>query len=285
MDQPVKALLSALALILAMSQAAHADRVKVAIVPGIAVNLDASRVDALSQDLADALSTELEVDAVGGLEVRRQLPAEGLPPDCVATPTCVADVAKRLGAAQLLFVVMVDSGGGGSVQVDSTWIEPATGKSASRPAIDIAVITDARSRFAAAARSLLPDAAVRPRPPTGGNGGGGTMTTAVPRHFTKTAMVTAGVAVVGLGVGIGFGIKAKNLFNDCDKPSAPCSGSQEDKIRSTALIADVGFLVAAAGAVATAVLFATSGEESRMVVSPSVESSGGVSLIFSGRFR
>ncbi|MBA3397953.1 MAG: hypothetical protein H0T89_35340 [Deltaproteobacteria bacterium] len=283
----MKALLPALALILAMfitAGAAHAERVKVAIVPGIAVNLDAARVDALSQDLADALSTELEVDAVGGLEVRRQLPPEGLPPDCVATPACVADVAKRLDAAQLLFVVMVDSGGGGSVQIDSTWIEPATGKSASRPAIDIAVITDARSRFAAAARSLLPDAPVRPKPPTGGNGGG-TMTTAVPRHFTKTSMVTAGVAVVGLGMGIGFGIRAKNLFNDCDKPSAPCSSSQEDKIRNTALIADVGFLVAAAGAVATAVLFATSGEESRMVVSPSVESSGGVSLILSGTFR
>src|SRR5688500_7835319 len=103
----------------ASAQTPTKDRIRVAVVPGVAVNLDAARVDALSQDLADALATELDVDAVGGLEVRRQLPPDGLPPDCVATPSCVSDVAKRLGATQLLFVVMVDTGGSGSVQVDS----------------------------------------------------------------------------------------------------------------------------------------------------------------------
>src|SRR5207237_1279776 len=81
-----------------------------------------ARVDALSQDLADALASELEVDAIGGLEVRRQLPPDGLPPDCVANPKCTADVAARLGVSQLLFVVMVNSGTGGSVQVDPTWL-------------------------------------------------------------------------------------------------------------------------------------------------------------------
>src|SRR5690242_16047343 len=86
-----------------------ARRTRVAVVPGIAVNLDASRVDALSQELADALSSELEVEAMGGLEVRRRLPPDGLPSDCIVTPACTADVAKRLGAQQLLFVVMVDT--------------------------------------------------------------------------------------------------------------------------------------------------------------------------------
>src|SRR5947209_18051461 len=80
---------------------------RVAVVPGIAVNLDAAKVDALSQDLAQALSSQLVVDAFGGLEVRRQLPSEGLAADCVSNPTCTADVAKRTGAAQLLFVVLV----------------------------------------------------------------------------------------------------------------------------------------------------------------------------------
>src|SRR5262249_42846587 len=80
---------------------------KVAVVPGIAVNLDAARVDAIGQDLADALNAELIVQAIGGLAVRRELPAEGVAPDCVTTPSCVADVAKRLGVDQLLFVVMV----------------------------------------------------------------------------------------------------------------------------------------------------------------------------------
>src|SRR5690348_15992193 len=99
-------------LALALPRVASADPAKVAkvgIVPGIAVNLDAARVDALSQDLASALSSELEVEALGGVEVRRLLPEAGLAPDCVANTACVADVAKRLGAQQLLFVVMIDT--------------------------------------------------------------------------------------------------------------------------------------------------------------------------------
>src|SRR5512139_538493 len=107
----------------AMTSSASAqpkEALHVAVVPGIAVNLDTARVDALSQDLAEALSTELDVVAMGGLEVRRQLPPEGLPADCVTTPACTADVARRTGASQLLFVVMVDSGSGGTIQIDTT---------------------------------------------------------------------------------------------------------------------------------------------------------------------
>ena len=47
------------------------DGPRVAVVPGIAVNLDAAKVDALSQDLAEALTSQFVVDAVGGLEIRR----------------------------------------------------------------------------------------------------------------------------------------------------------------------------------------------------------------------
>src|SRR5262249_60798804 len=100
-------------LVFALPRAAGADRVKVAVVPGIAVTLDAARVDALSQDLASALSSELEVDALGGVEVRRKLPEAGLAPDCVANAACIADVARRLDAQQLLFVVTIDTGTGG----------------------------------------------------------------------------------------------------------------------------------------------------------------------------
>src|SRR5262245_6681199 len=126
--------------ILAAAGAAEADAPppKITVVPGLAVNVDAARVDVLSQDLANALTTELVVDAVGGLEVRRLLPVEGLPPDCIAKPACIADVAKRVKTSQLLFIVVIDTGSGGAVQIDSTWIEPATGKAESRPAIDLA---------------------------------------------------------------------------------------------------------------------------------------------------
>ncbi len=254
-------------------------RARVAVIPGVAVNLDDARVDALGQDMADALAAELDVDATGGLAVRRQLPAD-LPADCVANAACVADVAKRTGAMQLLFVVMVDTGGNGAVQIDTTWVDAVTGKTASRPAIDIAVLAEARSRFAAAAKLLLPDAPVRPKP-TGGIGG--TMTKAIPRHFTTTSYVTAGLAAVGLGVGIGFGLHTKSLYADCDKTPNPCSDAQEDTIRTNALIADLGYVAALGGAVATAILYATSGSESRLVVTPTGEG-GGVTLTAVGRF-
>src|ERR1044071_9220580 len=69
---------------------------RAAIVPGVAVGVDAAKVDALAEEMADALTGELIVQAAGGLEVRRKLPAEGIPQDCVVKPTCVADLAKRL---------------------------------------------------------------------------------------------------------------------------------------------------------------------------------------------
>lgn len=262
----------------------EAQRIKVAIIPGIAVNLDAARVDALSQDLADALASELDVEAVGGLEVRRALPADGIPPDCVATPACFNDVAQRVGANQLLFVVMVDTGTGGAIQIDSTWVEPSTGKSASRPAIDIASLTEAKSRFVSAAPSLLPDAPKRAKPVIGvpDTGPKTTMSDAVPRHFTLPAKITAGATVVGLGVGIAFGLVTRSKFNSCEESPQSCDDGKRDSIRVTGIVADAGYLVAIGGAVATAVLFATSGKESQLVIAPNAE--GGGAAIWSGRF-
>jgi hypothetical protein len=278
----VKPLLVAASLLVVAPGLAAADRLKVAIVPGIAVNLDTARVDALSQDLANALTAELDIDALGGLEVRRMLPIDGLPPDCVATPTCTAEVARRLGATQLLFVVMVSSGVGGAVQVDSTWLEPSTGKNTSRPTIDLAssADTDATAKFASFARQLLPDAPVRPKPKTGisGNLSGGR-----PRHFTTTTMITGGAAVVGLGFGIALGLSTRSKYNACEREAMTgiCTPSERDSIRNRGLAADAGFLVATGAAIATLVLYATSAESPHVVVTPSPEG-GMVSAI--GRF-
>lgn len=279
-----KSLFALAVLIGTTSMAAAQPKIKVAIIPGIAVNLDAARVDALSQDLADALATELDVDAVGGLEVRRSLPADGIPPDCVATPACGSDVAQRVGANQLLFVVMVDTGTGGAIQIDSTWVEPSTGKSASRPAIDIASLTEAKSRFVSAAPSLLPDAPKRPKPviQTGPTGPQTTMSDEVPRHFTLPAKITAGATVVGLGVGIAFGLMTRSKFNSCEDDPQACDDGKRDSIRVTGIVADAGYLVAIGGAVATVVLYATSGKESQLVIAPTAD--GGGMASWSGRF-
>jgi hypothetical protein len=264
--------------------AAHAGgHIKIAVVPSISVNLDAARVDALSQDLAEALHTELDVDAIGGLDVRRLLPPAGLPADCVANQACIDDVAKRLQAQQLLFVVMIDTGTGGAIQVDSTWVDAATHQSAPRPAIDIAAIASAKARFVAAAEQLLPDAPVRPKQKTGGMGIG-KMSPEVPRHLTLPSYITGAATVVGLGVGVGLGLSARSKYDTCEDSAnrgTACTNTRKDTIRNTALIADVGWAVAIGGAVATAVLYATSGESSHLIVEPTP---GGVGVAAVGRF-
>lgn len=259
---------------------AQAGRIKVAVVPSIAVNIDAARVDALSQDLAEALRTELDVDAVGGVEVRRRLPPQGLSADCVASEACIADVARRLDAQQILFLVMIDTGASGAIQVDSTWVDPVAHRTASRPSIDIATVADARARFAAAALQLLPDAPVRPKP----RANLGRMSEPVPSHFTRPAYLTAGAAAIGLGTGISLGLVTRSRYKECED-QAPlgiaCSDSRRSSIRRLALIADAGWAVAIGGAVATAVLYATSGESSHVIVEPTP---GGAAITAIGSF-
>ncbi len=258
-------------------------RLRVGIVPGIAVNVDNVRVDSLAQDLADALGAELEVEALGGLEVRRKLPAEGIPLDCVNRPECVKDVAKRLDVQQVLFVVMVNTGANGAIQIDTTWADAGGERIATRRPIDIAVVDQARQKFAASAPLLLPDAPVRKKDlAVKGPTFNGKMSDEVPRHFTRTAMIAAGVTVVGLGVGVGFGMTARASYNDCE--SAGCAQSKRDGIRSKSIAADFGFGLALAGAITTGVLYATSGKESQLIVGPSVEGNGSVGLIAAGRF-
>jgi hypothetical protein len=270
----------ALTLVAALPGRALADRLTVAIVPGTAVNLDASRVDTLSQELADALRDELDIDTIGGLEVRRRLPAEGLPADCIAIPACITDVANRVGAQQLLFVVMVDDGTGGAIQVDITWVDPSSGKAASRPAIDIATVTTAKSQFASAAQMLLPEAPVRAKPEVGL----GRMSAPIPRHFELPSYLTAAATVVGLGVGVSFGLRARSKYRDCEalaRLDMACSADRKDSIRTTAVLADVGWLVALGSTIATAVLYASSAEASHVIVEPV---SGGAAISAIGRF-
>ncbi|MDX2088809.1 MAG: hypothetical protein SFX73_13210 [Kofleriaceae bacterium] len=255
------------------------EKIKLAVVPSIAVNIEAARVDALSQDLAEALMSELEIDAIGGLEVRRKLPVEGLPADCVANDPCVAAVAARLGADQLLFVVMVDTGNTGTTQIDSTWVDPANKKRASRPPLDLAHVADARAKFTANARRLLPDAPVRKKPAMGSNIGGA-MTPEVPRHFTTPAKIAVGSFALGLGVGLGFGLAAGSRYDACQETA--CTDERKDSIRTLSLVADIGHVVWIGSAIAVATLYLTSGRESKFVVAPTGD--GGMSAAMVGRF-
>jgi hypothetical protein len=258
---------------------------RVAIVPVAAVNLDNQRVDALAQDMAEGLSAELFVDAVGGLDVRRNLRAD-LPADCATQPACAAEVAKATGATQILFVVMVDAGGTGSAQVDATWVDPATGKATNRPSLSLTSTNDAdaKARFKAAAEKFLPDAVVRPKPKLGsGLSIDGKLVEGKPRHITLPAVITGAGAVVGLGVGIGFGLSARSKYNACEASKNTCTDAQKDTIRHHDLYADLGWVTAIGAAIASGVLFATSAETSHVVAAP-VDTGTGGSVFYVGRF-
>lgn len=274
--------------LIAAAGVAHADPQKgprVVIVPIAAVNIDTQRVDALAADLADGLSAELVVDAMGGLDVRRVLKPD-MPADCATQPACAAEIAKITGAQQILFVAMVDAGGTGSLQVDSVLVEPSTGKTDQRPGVSLSstIDADARQAFREAATKLLPNAAVRPKPKLGNAFAvDGTFVDGKPRHITTPAIVTAGVAVAGLGVGIGFGLSARSSYNDCEKLGAHCTDDSRDSIRHKDLYADLGFGVAIAAAVATGIIFMTSAEAPHVIAAPA-ESGNGGSVFYVGRF-
>lgn len=253
---------------------------RIAIVSSVAVSLDVALVDALSQDLAEALMVDLEVDAIGGLDVRRKLSPEGIPRDCVANAACVQDVATRLGADQLLFVAMVDIGNTTAIQIDSMWVDPASGQRASRPAIALASIEDAKPRFVANARRLLPDAPARDRePPRLAPQLTGTMSPAVPRHVTTPVVVASAGVLVGLGVGIGFGLTARARFRECT--AAPCTHERARSVKTFSLVADLGHATWVLSAGLATYLYVTSGRESRLVFSPT---SDGVAAGVVGRF-
>lgn len=269
--------LGAVALLLIVSTPANADRLKVAVVSGLAVNLDAARVDALSQDMAEALTSQLDIEVIGGLEVRRRLPADGVPDECAVTPSCAVNIARALGVEQLLFVVMVNTGASGSIQVDTTWVDPGRGRRVSRPAIDIATVGTARDRFAASATRLLPDAPLRPKASASTLAG---LSPGRPRHVTLSSAIAAGTTVASLGVGIGFGLVTRSRYQDCQ--ASGCSQDRKDSIRATGIIADAGLVIALAGALTTAVLYSTSAEQPSLLISPTP---GGVAVLGQVTFR
>jgi hypothetical protein len=280
--------LGTLLCVVALTGVAHADATKgprVAIVPVAAVNLDAQRVDALAQDLAEGLNAELEVEAIGGLDVRRVLRAD-LPADCATAPSCAADIAKTTGASQILFVVMVDAGGTGSLQVDSTWVEPVSGKTENRPSVSLTstIDADAKARFREAATKFLPNATVRPKAKLGSAVSlEGRLVDGRPRRITLPAMLTGGAAVVGLGVGIGFGLSARSKYSTCEANKNTCTDKQKDTIRHHDLYADLGWVAAIGAAVATGVIFATSAEAPHVIAAPT-ETGAGASVSYVGRF-
>jgi hypothetical protein len=250
---------------------------RVAIIPQLAVNVDDRRVDALTEELAETLHQRLVVDAIGGSDVARRLPSDGLPDDCLAQPACVADLGSRLDADELIFVVLVQVGQ--DIQVDATWIDVASGRSVSRPRLVLDAEARAGTVFGDAATRLLPDAEVRSRTVVV------SMPTGPARRMTLPAWITAGASVALIGTSVGFALSTRSSYNRCER-SDRCDSDELDTIETRALTADVAAGLAVGAAIATGVLwYFSGGDEPEATRGLGVEAApGSASLIYGGRF-
>lgn len=234
------------------------DGLRIGVVVATRVNVAEGEADALGSALGDALRDQLIADVVAGPESRRRLPAGGLPDDCVAQPACVQDIAERLGADELLFLVVVRIGP--RVQIDPTWARPRTEQVASRAAL---VIEDgeqaAESVFAGAARRLFPDA-----PPRLVNAPLPVEARARGRRITRGVTVAATVSLAALAGGVGLALAARSDYDEleadgCDQ--RPCDGVAErvGSMENKALAADVLFGASAVAAGVAVFLYFNSG--------------------------
>lgn len=245
---------------------------RVGVAVSTVVNVSPADARAIADALGKALHKKLMVDVIAGTEAARRLPEEGVPDSCIVDKACVADVAQRLSADQLLFLVVVRVGG--RIQVDSTWADPATGKSVSRPAVVIESGQDAEAQFALAASNLMPDAAARPaapidpRPDDGGIGPGGPdgptlVTRQRPRRMTTPAWIAAGVGGASLAGAVTFTLLTRSAYKDCE--GVACTNSELDSIERKALTADVLWGAAVVSGAAAGILYWMSGGQMEQV--------------------
>lgn len=268
---------------------AAADAPRVGVVVATRVNVPDAEADRLSLQLADALRADLQVDIISGAEARRRLPPGGVAEDCVARKKCVRDVAERLDADQLLFLVMVRIGP--KLQIDSTWADRTGGQVASRPAL---VIEDGGAPsgvvFAEATLRLLPDAAPRAAAsPAMGATAVEITTTPRGRHVTTPVIVAGSIAGIALIGGIGFALSAKSDYDameeeGCDRVTCPDAEDRVERMENKALAADILFGAAAAAAVTGGILYLVSAEQLEQAPVTVGATDGGGTVSFRARF-
>lgn len=242
----------AAAALIAVTTAAHAQPAaapRVAVIVDLTANVSADRAAELGAAMASALERELTIDAIGGTDVLRRLPPEGVPDDCLAVPACLADLGRRLDATELLLLSLIQVGT--TVQVDSTWVHAATGDVRARPRIDVPADARAGEVFAAAAQRLLPDvphrapATLAPvAPPPGPR-----------RHLTTTTWALGGASLAALGGGVGLGLSARATYQRCDRDPDRCDTATRDGLATRALAADVLTAAAVIGGGVTLYLY------------------------------
>lgn len=261
---------------------------RVGIIVSLRVNVDKKQARKLAGKLGDTLGKVLVVDMVAGSAVERRLPAEGLPESCMAESDCVADVAQRLDADELLFLVMVRVGK--RVQIDTTWVDVESGRQAARDAM---LITkggrSARKVFRKAAQDLLPGAKLAPKPAVSADSNSdfeSDSDSSSGRHMTSGTWLAAGITVVSLAgsVALGRGVRRDHqalVRDEC--ATVICDQGRVQDVRTRGLYADVLLGAAIVASVAAVVLYARSGSSDQPAVQVSVWPGGG-GVAFGGEF-
>lgn len=227
---------------------------RIGIVVTTAVNLEDSEADELTAALGQALEQSLGVVVTAGAETRRRLPREGLPAGCVGEAECRTDLGQRLDADELLMTVAARVGD--RIQIDITWVDVASGKVASRPAIVLEGDADRATLLRNAGSVLLPH--IQPVPPA--DEGQGKVAAPPPRserRMTTAVWIAGGVSAVALAGALGFGYRSftiddKGCTNDC--------ASAQDDLRLSNTVAD-GLAVVGVVAGVTALVLYLSSEE------------------------
>ncbi|WP_428268285.1 hypothetical protein [Haliangium sp.] len=248
---------------LAWPAAARAERVGVVVVA--TVNTHGSEADELSDSLGHALRARLDVDVIAGAEVTRRLPPEGMPETCVADAACQRDLARRLEADQLLLLAVVRVGT--RVQIDITWVDPASGRTASRDRVRLEDGAAVAEVFEAAAAALLPDAAPRPEAAPAAVVAAPARAPEPPlppprRHLTTGVWIAAGVGVAALATGAVVGGDAWRRYRDLDEDGCgqrPCALADIEAVDDRALAADALVLVGVVAGATAAILYWRSG--------------------------
>lgn len=234
---------------------------RIGIVVTTAVNLEESEADELTAALGLALEQSLGVVVTAGAETRRRLPLEGLPAGCVGEAACRADLGERLDADELLMTVAARVGG--RVQMDITWVDVASGKVASRPAIVLEGEADRAAVLRGAGPILLPHIQPVPSPGKPRQGEPAPALTSSPpprrseRHMTTGTWIAGGVSAVALAGALGLAYRSYTLDEQ------GCSDDCEDArttLRTNNTLADGLGVVSAVAGITALVLYLSSEE-------------------------
>jgi hypothetical protein len=259
--------LAALLWIAVVPEAAAQSPQRIGVVVTTVVNVDENEVDALAGELGQALEQSLGVVVTAGAETRRRLPSGGLSEGCIGDATCREDLGERLDADELLMLVVARVGN--RVQIDATWVDVASGKLASRPAVVLEAGADRAAVLRGASQTLLPH--LQPVPTLSDVRAPTPAPTEEPRprlvrrghHMTAGTWIMTGITVAALGGSLGLGYLNMTQYGELEDDSAcladpTCFAGEKETLERNALVADgLGALSAVAGITALILYFSS----------------------------